>query len=112
MTCTGRHSLDLHDELSIQVATSYGGRLVRSTGDGVLAMFDGPGRAIRAAHELRSQLENVGLAIRAGIHTGEVDLRSEGVAGIAVDLGARVMAEAEPNEILVSSTARDLVDRP
>ncbi|MCP4223030.1 MAG: adenylate/guanylate cyclase domain-containing protein, partial [Actinomycetia bacterium] len=81
--------LDLHDELSIQVASSYGGRVVRSTDDGVLAMFDGPGRAIRAAHELRGQLEHVGLPIRAGIHTGEVNLRGEGVRGIAAHLGAR-----------------------
>ncbi len=101
--------LDLHDELSTQVATSYGGRVVRSTGDGVLAMFDGPGRAIRAADELRGQLEHIDLPIRAGIHTGEIDLRGEDVGGIAVHLGARVMAEAGPSEILVSSTVRDLV---
>jgi len=83
--------------------------VVRSTGDGVLAMFDGPGRAIRAADELRGQLEHIDLPIRAGIHTGEIDLRGEDVGGIAVHLGARVMAEAGPSEILVSSTVRDLV---
>lgn len=101
--------LDLHDDLSDQVATSYGGRVVRSTGDGVLATFDGPGRAIRAADELRERLDLIDLSIRAGIHTGEVDLRGEDVGGIAVHLAARVMAEAGPGEILVSSTVRDLV---
>ena len=101
--------LNLHDELSIQVTTSYSGRVVRSTGDGVLAVFDGPGRAIRAADDLRGQLERVGLAIRAGIHIGEIDLRGDDVGGIAVHLAARVMAEAGPSEILVSSTVRDLV---
>jgi class 3 adenylate cyclase len=101
--------LDVHDQVSTQVATSYGGRVVKSTGDGVLAMFDGPGRAIRAAHDLFDQLEGVGLLMRGGIHTGEVDLLGEDVGGTAVHLGALVMAEAEPNEILVSSAVRDLV---
>jgi class 3 adenylate cyclase len=101
--------LDLHDDLTDEVATSYGGRVVRSTGDGVLATFDGPGRAIRAADELRERLDLIDLSIRAGIHTGEVDLRGEDVGGIAVHLAARVMAEAGPGEILVSSTVRDLV---
>ena len=83
--------------------------MVKSTGDGVLALFDGPGRAIRAAEEFREQLDQVGLPIRAGIHTGEVELRGDDVGGIAVHLAARVMAEGEPGEILVSSTVRDLV---
>ena len=101
--------LDLHDDLTNEVATSYGGRVVRSTGDGVLATFDGPGRAIRAADELRERLDLIDLSIRAGIHTGEVDLRGEDVGGIAVHFAARVMAEAGLGEILVSSTVRDLV---
>jgi len=101
--------LDLHDDLTDEVATSYGGRVVRSTGDGVLATFDGPGRAIRAADELRERLDLIDLSIRAGIHTGEVDLRGEDVGGIAVHFAARVMAEAGLGEILVSSTVRDLV---
>ena len=83
--------------------------MVRSTGDGVLALFDGPGRAIRAADEIREQLDQLDLPIRAGIHTGEIDLRGENVGGIAVHLAARVMAEGGPGEILVSSTVRDLV---
>ena len=101
--------LDLHDDLSERVVTAYGGRVVKSTGDGVLALFDGPGRAIRAADEFREQLDQLGLPIRAGIHTGEVELRGDDVGGIAVHLAARVMAEGGPGEILVSSTVRDLV---
>ena len=101
--------LDLHDDLSQRVVTAYGGRVVKSTGDGVLALFDGPGRAIRAADEFREQLDQLGLPIRAGIHTGEVELRGDDVGGIAVHLAARVMAEGGPGEILVSSTVRDLV---
>jgi class 3 adenylate cyclase/pimeloyl-ACP methyl ester carboxylesterase/DNA-binding CsgD family transcriptional regulator len=101
--------LDLHDDLLIQVAASYGGRVMRSTGDGVVAMFDGPGRAIRAAYDLGEQLQQVGLPTRAGIHIGDVDLLGDDVGGIAVHVGARVMTEAAPNEILVSSTVRDLV---
>ncbi len=101
--------LNLHDDLSERVVTAYGGRVVKSTGDGVLALFDGPGRAIRAADEFREQLDQLGLPIRAGIHTGEVELRGDDVGGIAVHLAARVMAEGNPGEILVSSTVRDLV---
>lgn len=82
---------------------------MQGTGDRLFAIFDGPGRAIKAAHELREQLEHVGLPIRAGIHTGEVDVSCGEVQGIAVHLGAQVMAEAGSNEILVSSTVRDLV---
>ena len=83
--------------------------MVRSTGDGLFAIFDGPGRAIKAAHELREQLEHVGLPIRAGIHTGEIDVSGDEAQGISVHLGALVLAEAESNEILVSSTVHDLV---
>jgi pimeloyl-ACP methyl ester carboxylesterase/DNA-binding CsgD family transcriptional regulator len=101
--------LDRRDELSTRVATSHGGRVVQGTGDRLFAIFDGPGRAIKAAHELREQLEHVGLPIRSGIHTGEIDVSGDEVQGIAVHLAALVMAEAPSNEILVSSTARDLV---
>jgi class 3 adenylate cyclase len=101
--------LDLHDRASRQVAESFGGRIVKNTGDGVLAIFDGPGRAIRAAVELRKRLADSDLPIRAGIHTGEVELRGDDVSGIAVHLAARVMAESESGELLVTSTVRDLV---
>ena len=101
--------LDLHDDISQEVAAAYGGHLVKNTGDGILALFDGPGRAIRAADQLRQQLQDSGLPIRAGIHTGEVELRGDDVSGIAVHLAARVMAESQPGELLVTSTVRDLV---
>ncbi|HZD78581.1 MAG TPA: adenylate/guanylate cyclase domain-containing protein [Actinomycetota bacterium] len=85
------------------------GRLVKTTGDGILATFDGPGRAIRAAAALRDELAIVDISIRAGIHTGEVELRDGDVGGIAIHLAARIMSVAEPAEILVSNTVRDLV---
>ena len=83
--------------------------MVKNTGDGVLAVFDGPGPAIRAANDLRKRLLDSNLPIRAGIHTGEVELRGDDVSGIAVHLAARVMAESESGELLVTSTVRDLV---
>jgi class 3 adenylate cyclase len=83
--------------------------LVKTTGDGVLATFDGPGRGIRCAAALRDELAGLGLRIRAGLHTGEVELRDGDVGGIAVHLAARVMATAGPGEILISSTVRDLI---
>ncbi len=82
---------------------------MKNTGDGVLAIFDGQGRAIRAAVELRKRLADSDLPIRAGIHTGEVELRGDDVSGIAVHLAARVMAESASGELLVTSTVRDLV---
>ena len=85
------------------------GQLVRSTGDGILATFDGPGRSIRSAAAFQQELAKADLQIRTGIHTGEVELRNEGVDGIAVHLAARIMAAADPGEILVSGTVEDLV---
>src|SRR5258708_33692246 len=83
------------------------GRQIKTTGDGVLATFDGPARAIRCARaigdEVRRKLE---LEIRAGLHTGEVELRDDDIGGIGVALAARVMAQAGPSEIIVSSTVK------
>jgi class 3 adenylate cyclase len=87
----------------------WGGRLVKTTGDGALATFDGPGRGISCAAELGDELDGVGLQIRAGLHAGEVELRDGDVGGMAVHIAARVLAAAEPGEILVSRTVRDLV---
>ena len=86
----------------------FGGRLVKTTGDGILATFDGPGRAIHAAAALREELAGIGFRLRAGLHTGEVELRGDDVGGLAVHIAARVMAAAGPGEILVSRTVRDL----
>jgi class 3 adenylate cyclase len=86
-----------------------GRRLVKTTGDGVLGTFDGPGRAIGCAAALRDELSDIGVRIRAGLHTGEVELRGDDVGGIAVHLAARIMATAGAGEIVVSQTVRDLV---
>lgn len=104
-----RTVLDLHDGLASQTVADNGGQLLRSTGDGILATFDGPGRAINAAEAFRGELARADLQIRCGVHTGEVELRGSGIDGIAVHLAARIMAAAEAGEILVSGTVKDLV---
>jgi class 3 adenylate cyclase len=104
-----RELLDAHDEAARRLVAQESGRRIKSTGDGVLAVFDGPGRAIRCAVALRKELEGLGIEIRAGIHTGELDVTDDDVGGIAVHIAARIMATAGPGEILVSRTVRDLV---
>jgi class 3 adenylate cyclase len=104
-----RQLLNMHDELAGRLVEEFHGQLVKTTGDGILATFDGPGRAIRCAAALRDELGGIGLQLRAGLHTGEVELRDGDVGGIAVHIAARVMGTAQPNEILTSGTVRDLV---
>jgi class 3 adenylate cyclase len=104
-----RELLQVHDDLGARLVEQWGGRVVKSTGDGLLATFDGPGRAIACATALRDRLGDIDLQIRAGLHAGEVELRDEDVGGIAVHIAARVMAAARPGEVLVSSTVHDLV---
>jgi class 3 adenylate cyclase len=104
-----RELLDAHDEAARRLVGQEGGRRIKSTGDGVLAVFDGPGRAIGCAVALRKELAGIGLEIRAGIHTGELDLRDDDVGGIAVHIAARILTAAGPGEVLVSRTVRDLV---
>ena len=101
--------LNAHDRLARELVGRFGGRLVKSTGDGVLATFDRPGRGIRCATSLRDRLRGIGVEIRAGLHTGEVQLRDADVGGIAVHIAARVIAAAAAGEILVSGTVHDLV---
>ena len=101
-----RELLDRHDELSRAELERHQGRLIKTTGDGLLATFDGPARAIRCASTLRQVLP---VPIRAGLHTGEVELRGDDVGGIAVHIGARVAAVAAAGEVLVSRTVKDLV---
>ena len=96
-----------HAAVRAQVAR-YGGKEVRSTGDGVFATFEGPARAIACAHRTIAAVAELGLDIRAGIHTGEVELVGGRIEGIAVHIGARIAAEARPCELLVSSIVRDL----
>ena len=85
------------------------GREIDTAGDGFLATFDGPARAIRCACAIRAEVGRLGLEIRAGLHTGECELAGGRVVGLAVHIGARVAAQAGPGEVLVSSTVRDLV---
>jgi class 3 adenylate cyclase len=104
-----RALLDVHDQLAGRLVGQWGGRLIKTTGDGILATFDGPGRAIGCAAMLRDELGEVGIQVRAGLHTGEVELRNDDVGGIAVHIAARVMATADAGEIVVSRTVHDLV---
>jgi len=104
-----RELLDRHHTAARQAIARHRGTEVTNTGDGFLATFDGPARAIRCAREIREAVRALGLDIRAGVHTGECERVAGSIAGIAVHTGARVMAQAEPGEVLVSSTVRDLV---
>ena len=97
-----------HDTRLRDAIDRFGGRLVTTTGDGVLAMFDGPGRAVRCAFTLRDVANGLGLGVRAGIHTGEIELIGEQVAGFAVHEAVRVADVAGEGEILVSAVIRTL----
>lgn len=105
-----RELLDAHDRTVRGHLERFNGRLVNTTGDGVLATFDGPGRAIRCALDLQGRLREFGVDIRTGLHTGEVELRDDGnIGGIAVHIASRIMDKAGPSEVLVSRTVKDLV---
>jgi len=104
-----RELLAEHDRRARRSVEAERGRLVKNTGDGVLASFDGPARAIHAARELQDSLEPLGLQIRSGVHTGECERIGDDLGGIAVHIGARVGSAAGPGEVLVSQTVRDLV---
>jgi pimeloyl-ACP methyl ester carboxylesterase len=104
-----RELLDAHNDAVRRELERFHGREVDSAGDGVFAVFDGPARAIRCASGIRDAVRTLGLDVRAGLHTGEVELAGNQVRGIAVHLGARVAAAAGPGEVLVSSTVKDLV---
>jgi class 3 adenylate cyclase len=101
--------LDRHDEALRDVLARHGGVEVTTTGDGMLATFDSPTRAVRCASDMIEATQATGLAIRAGVHTGEIERRGKGVAGIAVHIGARVAALAGADEVLVSGTVPPLV---
>jgi class 3 adenylate cyclase len=104
-----RELLEVHDELAGRLVEQFHGQLVKTTGDGILAAFDGPGRAIRCAAAFGDELAGIDVQIRAGLHTGEIELRDGDVGGIAVHIAARVMAAAEPGRIVTSRTVHDLV---
>src|ERR1700755_2482566 len=101
--------LDAHDAVVRSQLVRFRSREVNTSGDGFFAMFDGPQRAIRCAMAIRDAVQALGIPVRAGLHTGECEVRGDDLGGIAVHIGARVSALAEPNEVLVSSTLRDLV---
>ena len=101
--------LDAHDAVVRSQLARFRGREVNTSGDGFLAMFDGPQRAIRCAMSIRDAVQSLGIEVRAGLHTGECEVRGDDIGGIAVHIGARVSALAGPNDVLVSSTLRDLV---
>ena len=104
-----RELLESHDEVTRKVISEHGGRLVKLTGDGALATFDGPGRAIRGALALRDALDLLDIPIRLGLHTGEVELRGDDIGGIGVHVAARVLEHAESGELLVSAVVPLLV---
>ena len=104
-----RRTLEAHDAICAQTVSRYGGRRVKSTGDGLLATFDGPARALDCAREIRRELHTEGLRIRAGVHAGEIELRGDDISGIGVHLAARVMGKAADDEIWVSPTIPGLV---
>jgi len=104
-----RELVGMHNERIQFELDRYRGRLVKTTGDGVLALFDGSERAVRAAAAICLAAKSLGLTIRAGIHTGEVEVAAGDVRGLAVHVGARVMALAGPSQVFVSATTRELV---
>jgi class 3 adenylate cyclase/pimeloyl-ACP methyl ester carboxylesterase len=104
-----RALLERHDDAARREIEHFGGRFVTRTGDGLLATFDGPGRAVRAAQTIVDTVKPLGLEVRAGLHTGEIERRNGDVAGIGVHIGSRICSLAGPNEVLVSNTVKDLV---
>jgi class 3 adenylate cyclase len=104
-----RELLQAHNDLTRQHVDAARGRLIKSTGDGYVATFDGPARAIACARGLTEAVKQIGLEIRAGVHTGECELLEDDIAGIAVHIAARISALADADEVLVSSTLKDLV---
>ncbi len=104
-----RELLDNHDQMARRQVHRFGGRLVKNTGDGILATFDAPARAIQCGGALCEGARELGLDVRVGLHTGEVEQRGDDVAGIGVHIASRVQGRAQPGEVLVSRTVTDLV---
>ena len=104
-----RGLLELHESVALREIERAPGRLIKFTGDGLMATFDGPARAVQCLQSIGRHLEPLGLPIRAGVHTGEVELIGDDIGGIAVHVAARIAALAGAGEVLTSSTVRDLV---
>lgn len=101
--------LDRHDAASRREILGHRGSVVKTTGDGFFASFDGPERAVRCARAIQDSVSGSGIHLRAGVHTGECEVRGDDLAGISVHIGARVAAAAAPDEVLISRTVKDLV---
>ncbi|MBV8159930.1 MAG: adenylate/guanylate cyclase domain-containing protein [Acidimicrobiia bacterium] len=104
-----RRLLDAHDRAVRQQLRRFRGREIKQTGDGFFASFDGPARAIRCAEAIAQATVELGVEVRAGLHTGECEVRGDDLGGLAVHIAARVGALAGPTEVLVSGTVKDLV---
>jgi class 3 adenylate cyclase len=104
-----RAILDSHEEIARAEVQAHGGVIADFTGDGIVATFDGPARAVRAGLALRDRVHDLGIVIRSGLHTGEIEKRGGDIAGLGVHIAARVMALANGDEVLVSHTVKDLV---
>ena len=107
-----REVLEVHDSVARREVAAARGRMVKSTGDGLLATFDGPARGIRCVSAIKRGVATLGLHVRAGLHTGEIELLGDDVGGIAVAIAARLTSLAGPGEVVVSSTVKDLVGKP
>jgi class 3 adenylate cyclase/pimeloyl-ACP methyl ester carboxylesterase len=105
-----RDLLEQHDQITCAEVARFQGRVVKHTGDGFLATFDGPTRALRCATTLAERMPEIGIDVRGGLHTGECELRGDDIGGIAVHIGARVAALAGAGEVFVSNTVKDLVN--
>jgi class 3 adenylate cyclase len=104
-----RDLLERHNGLVRRELTRFRGREINNAGDGFLATFDGPARAVRCACAIRDAIKSIGITIRVGVHIGECEVMGDDVSGVAVHIGARVQGAANPDEILVSRTVKDLV---
>jgi class 3 adenylate cyclase len=104
-----RDFLDRHNAIVYKEISRFRGRAIKSTGDGFLATFDGPARAIHCAFAISGDIQRLGIEVRAGLHTGEIEQIGEDVGGIAVHIAARVMANAKASEVWASGTVKDLV---
>ena len=103
-----REMLEIHERLAREELVHFRGDLIETTGDGILATFDGPARAVLCASRLCSRMDGVGLQLRAGVHTGEIELRGDDIGGLAVHIAARVMSVASAGEVVTSRTVKDL----
>lgn len=104
--------LQRHDEIGTNVVERFGGRCVKGTGDGLLAELLDPSTAVQCAQMLVAELRSIGVDLRVGLHTGPCEFYGDDIVGLAVNIAARVLAEAQPGEILVSQTVRDLATEP